>query len=405
MFFFKFSKKYFQKKKNEQISNSCEIFQFPGLQESDRFNITIRAVSNHGVGIPIYVDLRDVKEIPNEDYAASMQRDPRLGISIGVLLSVICVAVCVLIIVRHRRCSKSPHHQHINGNGNGNNAQRSFQNRSPISRTPVTGATTILPTSSAQIPTNCAVDAHEMQTLIVTSSIEHIPVTNGNGMPKNLDNHMNGVIALRANRNSFIHTNAHLENDDHDDLSRCGLISSTPKIKHKPIIANNDHLKIASTNLESHTANPVDLAYHRIDCDLEALGIDGTTNIFSNGSLQQMKTTLPPNKSVHSIVYNETEIPATIKRTVDDKAKPAKRTLSNKSNVSIPSIFDDSQQSLLPDANATESSSASTSSGSGSVPMDRINKSNCLYDRNTFDNGAPHVIVENQRYMRSAALV
>lgn len=373
-------------------------FQFPGLQESDRFNITIRAVSNYGVGIPIYVDLRDVKEIPNEDYAASMQRDPRLGISIGVLLSLLCVIICVLIIVRHRRCSKSPHQQHINGNGN--NAQRSFQNRSPMNRTPVTGTTTILPTTSAQIPNNCAMDAHEMQTLIVTSSIENLSMTNGNGMSNKLDNHMNGVVA-RGNRSSFINTNAHLEDDGNADLSEYGLISSTPKSKHKSILINNDHLKITSTNLESNTANPVDLAYRRIDCDFEALGANN--GILCNGTLQQMKTTLPPNKSVHSILFNETEIPPTIKQTIDEKAKLAKRTSSNKSNISIPSIFDDSQQSLLPDANATESSSASTSSGS--VPMDRINKSNYSYDRNTFDNGGPHAIVENQRYMRSAALV
>lgn len=358
------------------------------------------------MGIPIYVDLRDLKDIPDEDEQinASLHQDPRLGISIGVLLSVLCIIVCVLIIVRHRRCSKSPHHQHINGNGN--NARGSFQNRSPSNRAPVTGTTTIVPLnppSSAQISANCATDAHEMQTLIVTSSIENIPSTNGNGVAKKVDNpHVNGVIA-RGNRNSFTNTTAH---SDDDDLIRCGLISSTPKLKHKPINANNDHLKITSTNLGSHTANPVDLPYRRIDCDIEALAVEIAPNILCNGSLDQMKTTLPPNKSVHSIVYKDTEIPPTIKRAInnDDKiTKNPKRTSTHKSNVSIPSIFDDSQQSLLPDANA-ESSSASTSSGS--VPMDRIaNKTNCIFDVNKFDNGVAHPIVENQRYMRSAALV
>lgn len=380
--------------------------QFPGLQDTDRFNISIRAVSNFGIGIPIYVDLRDVKDIPDEDdrINASMHQDPRLGISIGVLLSVLCIIVCVLIIIRHRRCSKSPHHQHINGNGN--NARGSFQTRSPLNRAPVAGATTIVPNTTAQISTTCATDAHEMQTLIVTSSIENIPSTNGNGVAKKLDNHhMNGVI-VRGNRNTFSNVQAHSDDDDNADLSRCGLISSTPKSKHKTINnVNNDHLKNTSTNLGSHTANPVDLPYRRIDCDFEALGAEIAPNILGNGSLQQMKTTLPPNKSVHSIMYNEAEIPPTIKRATDnDKSKNPKRS-SIKSNVSIPSIFDDSQQSLLPDPNATESSSASTSSGS--VPIDRIanNKSNCIFDVNTFDNGAPHSIVENQRYMRSAALV
>lgn len=362
------------------------------------------------MGIPIYVDLRDVKDIPDEDERinASMHQDPRLGISIGVLLSVLCIIVCVLIIVRHRRCSKSPHHQHINGNGN--NARGSFQNRSPLNRAPVTGTTTIVPlnpTTSAQISANCTTDAHEMQTLIVTSSIENIPSTNGNGVAKKVDNHhVNGIIA-RSKRNSFTNAIAHSDDDDRVDLSQCGLLSSsTPKLKHKPNNINNDHLKITSTNQGSNTANPVDLSYRRIDCDLEALGAaEIAPNItLCNGSLDQMKTTLPPNKSVHSIVFKDTEIPPTIKRAInnDDKAtKNQKRTSTHKSNVSI---FDDSQQSLLPDANATESSSASTSSGS--VPMDRIaNKTNCIFDVNKFDNGGAHPIVENQRYMRSAALV
>lgn len=362
-------------------------------------------MSNFGVGIPIYVDLRDVKDIPDEDERinASMHRDPRLGISIGVLLSVLCIIGCVLIIIRHRRCSKSPHHQHVNGNGN--NTRGTFQSRSPLNRAPVAGTTMIVPNTSAQITTNCATDAHEMQTLIVASGIENIPSTNGNGVAKKLDNHMNGVVVVR---NSFNNANVHSDDDEHDDLIRCGLISSTPKSKHKPI--NNDHLKTTSTNHGSHTANPVDLAYRRIDCDLDTqAAVEITPNLLGNGSLHQMKTTLPPNKSVHSIVYNETEIPAAMKRSADDnKVKQPKHRSStvHKSNVSIPSIFDDSQQSLLPEANATESSSASTSSGS--VPMDRIvnnNKTNCIFDVNTFDNGAPHPIVENQRYMRSAALV
>ncbi|XP_031623954.1 uncharacterized protein LOC116341177 [Contarinia nasturtii] len=375
-------------------------FKFPG-QESDRFNISIQAVSNFGVGIPIYVDLREMKEIPsiwNINTNTSKYQDPRLGISIGVLLSVICVVVCALIIVRHRRCSKSPHHQHINGNGN--NTRNSFQSRSPIARGPVVGATTKIPTSSAQISANCTNDAHEMQTLIVTPSLENIQSLNGNGLQKKQNNQINGIIVRSHNHNN---TNAHSDNDDENiDLSRCGLISSTPKSNNKTM--NNDHLKNTSTNHGSNTANSIDLPYQRIDHNIEAaLGADtAPNNILCNGSMKNM---LPPNKSVHSILYNnETEIPPIVKRSIqDDKSKSLKRTSAHKSNVSI---FDDIQQSLLPEsANGTESSSASTSSGS--VPMDRIaNKTNCLFDLNTFDNnGTPHSIVENQRYMRSAALV
>lgn len=313
---------------------------------------------------------------------------------IGVLLSILCIMACALIIIRHR---KSRHHEH--GNGNNGSTRSTTQNRSPLNRTPVTNATTRISTSSSQIPANCIKDAHEMQTLIATSSAGNFPMTNGNGVSKKLvDSHANGVIVAHSNRNNIGNTNSSLDNDT--EVRQLGLISSTPKSKHKTCIANNDHLKNISTNLGSYTAKAID-PYRQIDCDIEALGTEPPTNVLGNGSMPSMKTMLPPNKSVHSIVFNEMKIPPTIKKANDDKAKTAKRTSNHMLNISIPSVFDDSQQSLLPDANATESSSES-----GSVPMDRISgKPNCLFDVQTFDNSAAQPIVENQRYMRSAALV
>lgn len=339
------------------------------------------------------MDLREFKNIPtaiNPDNV-STSNDPGLGILIGVLLSILCIMACALIIIRHRR--KSAHHQHVNGNDG--NARNVTQNRSPVNRAPVATATRI-PTSSSQIPANCTKDAHEMQTLIATtSSIDNIPITNGNGVSKRLENHANGVIVTHGNRNGFGQTNPTPNNVA--EMSQFGLLSSTPKSKHKTFDANNDHLKNISTNFGLHTANAIDSDYRRIDYDVEAFGIEPTSNILGNGP--SMKTMLPPNKSVHSIVFNESNIPPTIKKANDDKTKIAKRTSNNMLNISIP--FDDSQQSLLPDANATESSTSS-----GSVPMDRINgKPNCIFDVNTFDNGAGQPIVESQRYMRSAALV
>lgn len=392
------------------INFLCHLFnrQVPGIRETDRFNITIRAVSNYGVGIPIFVDLRKFKEIPIISHSGNVpaQRDPTLGILVGVLLSVVCVAICALIIIRHRRCLKAAHHQHVNGNDG--STRSSAPTRPTQNRAPVATATTRVPTSSSQIPTSCTMDAHEMQTLIATSSTENIPIVNGNGLPKKSDSYANGAIVAHSNRNSA--GNQHSPPPPPGKIAELGsLISSTPKSKHKTSTANNDHLKIISTNFGSHTAKsaaPDTAAYRRIDCDADPFGIEPTPNILCNGG-SMMKTMLPPNKSVHSIVLNETKMPPTInKKASDDKTKTAKRTSNNMLNISIPSVFDDSQQSLLPDANATESSSASTSSGS--VPMDRINGGkppNCLFDVKTFDNGANQPIVENQRYMRSAALV
>lgn len=355
------------------------------------------------MGNPIHIDLRGVTDIPakNDGDNGLRKRDPLLGISIGVLISVLCVVICAFIIIRHRRCSKSPHHQHSNGNTN--NARSTFPNRSPLNRGPIAGAATVIPAPSGQIA-NCNMDAHEMQTLIIPSNMENISITNGNGTSRKPDNYMNGVIVPSGNRNNFSNTHS-TDDDENSDVSRCGLISSTPKSKHKPqIIAKNDHLKHASTNFGPQIAQPIDtIAYQRIDFDLESHGGELASNLFENASMQPMKI-LPPNKSVHSIVYNTNEIPPAVKRIGDDKANNAKRSSAHVSSVSIPSILDDSQQSLLADANATESSSASTSSGC--VPMDRVNNTtNCIFETNTFDNGAPHTIVENQRYMRSAALV
>lgn len=421
-----------QKSTNIYIHFIHFVDQFPGLKKSDRFNITIRAVSNYGKGIPIFVDLRGANNILDENYTsnASMQRDPRLGISIGILLSVLCVMACAFIIIRHRRCSKSSNHQHINGNGG--NAVNTFSNRSP-NRGQAAGATALIATTSASQLPNCNMDAHEMQTLIIPSSnnIDSIvSITNGNGATKNGngDLHMNGAVAAASNRHSFSTTNTHSTDDEHSDLSRCGLISSTPKSKHKSLIVQNgEHLQQASTNFGVHVAplatNSIDVPpYRHIDGDAEA-------NLFCIDAIdQQMNTTLPPpNKSVHSIMYNNSnEIPPTIKRlpnttaavapaaaaaqATQSTAKTTKRSSANASIASIASILDDSQQCLLTDPNATESSSASTSSGC--VPMDRIgNNTNCIFDLNTFDNNVaaaattPHAIVESQRYMRSAALV
>lgn len=382
-------------------------------------------MSKYGKGIPIFVDLRGLANIPDENFAsnASMQRDPRLGISIGVLLSILCVLACVLIIVRHRKCSKSTNQQHVNGNGS-NAAISTFTNRSSPIRGQTTGATALIATTSSQMP-NCNMDAHEMQTLIIPSStVETIEsVVNGNGAAINHDIHMNGgIVNAATNRHSFSTTNTHSTDDEQSDLSRCGLISSTPKSKHKPMIVQQDHPKSASTNYGIHVTtlatNSIDTPpYRRIDGgDVEAHGAEMATNLFGNDATDQpMKTALPPpNKSVHSIMYNANDIPPSIKRMPNTTAPmvPAMAQIPQSNAVIVvksskrssnASILDDSQQCLLNDPNATESSSASTSSGC--VPMDRIaNNTNCSFDKNVSATSS-HAIVENQRYMRSAALL
>lgn len=354
-------------------------FQFPDLPKDVRFNVTIRAVSNFGAGNPIYINFKNVAEIPNgntpEIYAD--RHDPRLGITIGAILSLLCIILCLLIIVRHRKCMKSPQH---NPNANGGVGRNSFQNRSGTDRS--ANATTVVTTSSTLITANCTLDGQEMQTLILTSSIENIKAINGNGIKKDYEHLSNGVVAVRSNgqddfRNQFQYSD---DEDNNQDLSRCGLISSTPKSVQKATILRNSSSNDLDVHPDKAKNTVARISVYSVKEDVEVLPLD-------KSPLKSLfKTASSRNNSSHSIDRIKDRMSPTIQRMGDIiKTKYQSR----------------SQQNLLQKARAS-GSSASTSSGlnidtssnSTSTPLDHrqsqlylFNEKDLNNDNQTIENG------------------
>lgn len=331
-------------------------------------------MSNFGKGNPIFINLQEYADIPDEnpEKNTSGRQDPRLGIAIGALLSLLCIMICMLIIVRHRKCMKSPRQ---NPDLNGGVGRSSFQNRSGTDRS--TNGTTIFTSSSTQITANCTLDGHEMQTLILASSVENITATNGNGITKIYEQHTNGDVIMRSNGgNNFCEPNGDSDDEENtQDMSRCGLISSTPKSMHKAGICRN------SRDLSNDGRNNVTrISVYSVHEDLEMLQSNEP-----NGSLKSLlKPKLSQTNSSHSIDRDES--PPTIKRVIDEKLIK----------------YDDNQPNLLRKA-STNGSSASTSSGlnvdtssnSTSAPLDHHQSHLYLFDEKDLNNKQIDVLDES----------
>lgn len=140
---------------SKNVSISEVHYKFPNSIDLEKINITIRAVSSFGEGVPVYINLSNLNALGN--ISPKNEFDPTLGIALGLLLSFVCVCFCVFcFILKDRTCKK--------------NNRNAIQNRS-------------LP--PLQSLTHCTTDVHEMQTLInKTTKIELIP--NGHEKPKTL---------------------------------------------------------------------------------------------------------------------------------------------------------------------------------------------------------------------------
>lgn len=127
--------------------------------DSEKNNISIRAVNKEGTSIPVIIRLNEYSERDTFDYQIK-PHDPTLGIAIGVMLSIICIIVFMFIMIKHRNCSKNPP---------GPNQMATTSNRShPPAQT-------------------CTFDMHEMQTLI-GQPIETTVVLPVNGVGKHCKN-------------------------------------------------------------------------------------------------------------------------------------------------------------------------------------------------------------------------
>lgn len=293
--------------------------------------------------------------------------DPRLGVTIGALLSILCIIVCMFIIIRHRRCMK-PSHPHTNLNGD--HVRNTFSNQLGTDRSVVTTTATFLSSPNA-LSANCTADSHEMQTLILVSSNENIPATaNCNGIQKKHESRSNGEYVVRYHAsnsdctNRCCDVNIESENEEHDqDISKRGLISSTPKTKHKPTGVNSEHVK-KSINEAKATAsscenNIDDAEYNHNVLSSEAEKRLPLMNMLTNGSAKHSKNnaTLPQYDTHHTTVQANSRQSPLKKLKNDSKLKNGKKATA-KSMTSSSSEFDNSQQMLLLDPIGNETNSS-----------------------------------------------
>lgn len=101
--------------------NTFSPLQIPGITPDDKFNISIRAVGNTGVGIPHYFNLTkpvsfygDTTKLlnPKQGHREGAQyTDTILAIAIGSVLCVLFIFICGTIIYCHRRRAKARRRQ------------------------------------------------------------------------------------------------------------------------------------------------------------------------------------------------------------------------------------------------------------------------------------------------------
>lgn len=377
---------------NVPIHGGSNTFKFPNTKDGDRFNITIRAVSEFGAGIPIYINLRNLVSFPSEKSSGTVVRshDPRLGIGIGVLLSVLCLIVCTCIIVRHRQCVKTRQQTEMNG---GVVHHHQFQNRSMnVDRTT---ATTLFPSPPNAIAPNCVIDVHEMQTLIVNASPatnDKLEIKNGkNGGWKGAENSTNGkyVTVLECDVDDTRHSDDDDDNgnDNEYECSRRGLISSTPKGQRKSmiIVASNDLSEQNSST--KNNPNTAESTTTELDDDNDAfvmVASSSKTNILTNGSLRNLTENLPQDTGLHSISINENDWRMAIaKPKPNGNVKRQSKPMAISLNTTAVTMFDNSQKKLLDSSIDSSSSSSSSCCSQNSSSNNRFNF-NCKI--NSIDN-------------------
>lgn len=160
-------------------------FTFPNVSTDDKINISIMAIGNTGVGIPIYVKMLnhvvDIVEPEAEEYF------PWIEIGIGAFTIICLLLFCCLLAIHRKNCKKA----HRN--------QAAASANAPMQMHSV----------------NCNADIHEMQTLIGTS--EQLPVLVPNGKyrqpePQIPANHQQSVNTFGSVRLS--HANANPSNNN-----------------------------------------------------------------------------------------------------------------------------------------------------------------------------------------------
>lgn len=373
------------------IRSGRNSFKFPHTKDGDRFNISIRAVNEFGAGIPVYINLHNLVSFPSEKSSDAVVKnhDPRLGIAIGILLSVICVIVCMWIIVRHRQCVKSRQQSEMNGGI----VHHQIQNRS-INAERI-AATTLFSSPPNAITPNCVIDVHEMQTLIVSAAPAtdaKLDIKNGkNGGWKSTDNGSNGKYVAVIERDADDNRHSDDEDDNEYECSRRGLISSTPKGQRKSIVivASSDlSEQNSSTNKKQSTADSTttELSDDN-DASCAVVASSSKTNILTNGSLRNLTEKLPQVHGLHSISMNKNDCWTTAEAASIARPKQNGNAKRHSQPMEMPldaaTVFDNSQKKLL---DSTIDSSSSSSSSCSSQNSSSNNRCNFNYKNNSAEN-------------------
>ena len=150
-------------------------FRFPNTKDTDRFNISVRAIGEGGIGHPLIIDPSRSSMLPFDIYAQNTPPHTAFSIDPFVIFGIIFISLLLLIFVtgyvlcrKHRYCK--------NSNGIINNEQSSFS-----------------PTTSPVMDNIRSDEMYEMQTLISPSTQNSILV-NGKDNAVKSENPSNGGI-------------------------------------------------------------------------------------------------------------------------------------------------------------------------------------------------------------------
>ncbi|XP_058055584.1 uncharacterized protein LOC131206994 [Anopheles bellator] len=164
-------------------------FTFPNVTSDERINISIRALSSSGIGIPIYLNLKQYFPDPDGDDRAGTSGGTTLSrhfqllqfVLAAALFILFCLmAICCCLLLRRKACKKA------SGTGGAGSATATSLSTDAVggSRTlhhhqPSSSDTATLQMMSMMMAAGCSSDVHEMQTLIRSSGNCGVPQPNG----------------------------------------------------------------------------------------------------------------------------------------------------------------------------------------------------------------------------------
>lgn len=157
---------------------SEQKFKFPHTKDTDKFNISVRAIGEAGYGHPLIIDPSRSAILPYDIYSPNKSKSVQISFDSLMISFIVAISIllCLFVIVyvlnrRHRYCK--------NSNGIINNEQSSFS-----------------PTTSPVMDNTRSDEMYEMQTLISPSTQNSILVNGKDNMAKSENPSNGGIINI-----------------------------------------------------------------------------------------------------------------------------------------------------------------------------------------------------------------